>query len=410
VDEGRDRRGGADGGCPAADGSPTAAEALASARRLHEWLEAHEYAAYDPFDGLASWARPLARGKTTRQVLQKSVRMAPVNLRPLLGVKPARSTKALGYCARAYLKLERLEPAAGWGERAVRALEWLLANASPGYSGLAWGNHFDYQSRLFYLPQGEPTVVWTALIGHAFVDAWEDQRERRWLDAARSVRDFIMQDLERREMGAGLCISYVPSGFTAVHNSNVLAAGLLARIATHTGDAEALEVARRAVDYTVGCQRPDGTWWYGEAEDRHWVDSFHTGYVLDSLWWYMVGSGDDRHADSFVRGARSFVEGFFTDDGLPKYYRDRWWPADIQCAAQGIESLALLARLLDPGIMAVAERVADWTIATMQQPDGHFAYQLWPGGVLNRTAMLHWGQATMLHALASLVTEERGDG
>ena len=391
------------------DGSTIEHTALASARRLHRWLVEHDYAAYDPFDGLSSWARPLARGRFARQALQKSVRMAPVNLRPLLGVRPARSTKALGYCARAYLKLERLEPGAGYGSHAVRALEWLLDNASPGYSGLAWGNHFEYQSRLFYLPQGEPTVVWTALIGHAFVDAYEALGEARWLDAARSVRAFIMHDLERRDLGAGVCISYVPSGFTAVHNSNVLAAGFLARVAAHTDDREALDVARDAVDYTVGCQRPDGSWWYGEAQDRHWVDSFHTGYVLDSLWWYMLGSGDDRHAESFVRGARYFVESFFAEDGLPKYYRDRWWPADIQCASQGIESLALLARLLDPGLLAMAERVAEWTVARMQQPDGHFAYQIWPGMVVNRTPMLHWGQATMLHALASLVMEERGE-
>ena len=367
----------------------------------------HDYVGYDPFDGLSSWARPLARGRSARQVLQKSVRMAPVNLRPLLGVQPARSTKALGYCARAYLKLDRVDPAAGFGRQAVWALEWLLDHASPGYSGLAWGNHFDYQSRLFYLPQGEPTVVWTALIGHAFVDAWESQRDERWLDAARSVTDFILNDLERRELGAGVCISYVPSGFTAVHNSNVLAAGLLARVAAHTGNEQAFEVARRAVEYTVGCQHADGSWWYGEAEDRRWVDCFHTGYVLDSLWWYMVGSGDPSPAESFVRGAHYFVDSFFSADGLPKYYRDRWWPADIQCASQGLESLVLLSHLLDRRILSVAERVAVWTIDHMQQEDGHYAYQVWPGGLVNKTPMLHWGQATMLHALACLVEEER---
>ena len=393
---------------PASALSPAGERALASARRLHQWLVDHDYVGYDPFDGLSSRVGPLARGRVARQVLQKSVRMAPVNLRPLLGVRPARSTKAMGYFARAYLKLDRVDPAAGLGRQAVWALEWLLDHASPGYSGLAWGNHFDYQSRLFYLPQGEPTVVWTALIGHAFVDAWETLRDRRWLDAARSVTDFILNDLERRELGAGLCISYVPSGFTAVHNSNVLAAGLLARVAAHTGDRQALDVARGAVSYTVGCQHADGSWWYGEADDRHWVDSFHTGYVLDSLWWYMVGSGDDTHTESFVRGARYFVDSFFTADGLPKYYRDRWWPADIQCAAQGIESLLLLARLLDPQILAGAERVAAWSIEHLQEEDGHFAYQMWPGGLVNKTPMLHWGQATMLHALSCLACEERG--
>ena len=257
----------------------------------------------------------------SRQALQatshKSVRMAPVNLRPLLAIRPSQSTKAMGYFARAYLKLDRSDPGCGFVDHARSALEWLLEHPSPGYAGLAWGNHFDYQNRLFLLPAGEPTVVWTALIGHAFLDAWEQLRERRWLEAARSVAAFILNDLERREAGAGICISYIPSAFSAVHNANVLAAGFLARVGFHTADQQALRVAREAVDYTVGCQHPDGSWWYGEADNLHWVDNFHTGYVLDSLWWYMMGSGDKRHAESLVSGADFFVTRFFCADGLP---------------------------------------------------------------------------------------------
>jgi len=311
----------------------------------------------------------------------------------------------MGYLARAYLRLDRCDPGRGYGEDARRGLQWLLEHPSPGYSGLAWGNHFDYQNRLFYLPKGEPTVVWTALIGHAFLDAWEHLRDERWLQAAESVVAFILNDLERRPMGDGMCISYIPSGFSAVHNANVLAAGLLARTAFYSGDALSLQVAREAVDYTVGCQHGDGSWWYGEGDDLHWVDNFHTGYVLDSLWWYMLGSGDYRHTDRFITGARFFVDNFFGCDGLPKYYPHRWWPADIQCAAQGIETLSLLSRALDQRLLEMAERTAMWTMENMQHPDGHFAYQKWPF-ITNRTPMLHWGQATMMHALACLLTEE----
>jgi hypothetical protein len=379
---------------------------VASATKVHEWLLSHEFSAYDPFEGLNAWVRPLAPTKFLRQALQKSVRMAPLNPRPFLGIRPSQSTKAMGYFARAYLKLDRFDPGCGFADHARIAMEWLLDHPSPGYSGLAWGNHFDYQNRLFFLPAGEPTVVWTALIGHAFIDAWEQLKERRWLEAGRSVAAFILNDLERREAGDGICISYIPSAFCAVHNANLLAAGFLARVGLHADDKRALTVARDAVDYTVGCQHRDGSWWYGEADNLHWVDNFHTGYILDSLWWYMVGSGDASHAESLVNGADFFAANFFRSDGLPKYYPNRWWPVDIQCAAQGIESLVQLSRVLNPTLLPVAEQVAKWTIDHMQQPDGRFAYQLWPG-MLNKTPMLHWGQATMLHALACLSAAER---
>ena len=70
----------------------------------------------------------------------------------------------------------RLQEATGdksWGDKAKSALQWLAENETKGYSGACWGNHFDYQSRSFYLPKGVPTIVWTSLIGHAFLDAYD---------------------------------------------------------------------------------------------------------------------------------------------------------------------------------------------------------------------------------------------
>jgi hypothetical protein len=353
--------------------------------------------------------RPLARTRLARQILQQGVRRFPVNLRPLLGIQPSRATKAAAYIARAQLELSDWGPASdSWLAAARAQLAWLIGAASPGYSGPCWGNHFDYQSRVFWLPKGEPTVVWTALCGHAFIDAWERLGDRRYLDVADGVRHFIMTDLERRPEGDGLCISYIPSGYHNVHNANVLAAGFLARLDAHLPSPEGARVAREAIAYTVGCQREDGSWWYGEEADLHWVDNFHTGYVLDSLWWYMVGTGDTQYGDAFRRGAWFFVDNFFLPSGLPKYYPHRAWPIDIQCAAQGIETLVLLAQVLDGSLLELADAVADWTIEHMQDPDGHFYFQVWPWAT-NKTPMLHWGQATMLHALSCLLVAH-GEG
>ena len=383
--------------------SRTDARARVSCDRLATWLEAHGYAGYDPFDGLSSSLRPLARTRLARQVLQQGVRRFPRNLRPLLGIEPSRATKAAAYVARAQLKLSDLEPDSdSWLAAARAQLDWLIGAASPGYSGPCWGNHFDYQSRVFWLPKGEPTVVWTALCGHAFIDAWERLRDRRYLEVAEGVRQCILADLERRPAGDGVCISYIPSAFHDVHNANVLAAGFLARLHVHSPSPEGALVAREAVAYTAGCQREDGSWWYGEEADLHWVDNFHTGYVLDSLWWYMVGSGDTQYVEAFRRGAWFFVDNFFLESGLPKYYPHRAWPIDIQCAAQGIETLVLLADVLDGSLLQLADAVADWTIEHMQDPDGHFYFQVWPWAT-NKTPMLHWGQATMLHALSCLL-------
>ena len=371
-------------------------------QRLDGWLEAHHWQAYDPFDGLNAWLRPLAIGKLGRQLLLQGVKRFPWNLRPLLGIRPATSSKGMGYFARAYFKLYQVWNSQTYLQRAQNCLSWLLSHATRGYSGLCWGNHFDYQSRVFYLPKGVPTVVWTAHIGHAFLDAHDLVGQPAYLEAIQSICQFIATDLERRSESPGVCISYIPGGYYPVHNSNMLAAAVLARAYALTGDTTLREIAAQAVTYTVARQRGDGSWWYGEAEDLHWVDNWHTAYVLDSLWWYMKSTDDWTHQEVFRRGATFWVQNFFLADGTPKFYADRTYPIDIQAAAQAIETLCLLSEIYDPTCLDAAHRVALWTITHMQHPDGHFYYERtrwW----LNRTPMLHWGQATMLHALACLL-------
>ena len=376
--------------------------------RLDQWVRSAGYEAYDPFDGLNARVRPLAIGGLGQQLLQQGVKRFPGNLRPVLGIRPSASSKGMGYFARGYLKLYDMTGEEDWQNRARYCLDWLRAHPSSNYEDLSWGNHFDYQSRVFYLPKGEPTVVWTAHIGLAFLDAWELLREDRDLEAAQSVCQFILNELERRPEGGGVCISYVPGSYHAVHNASMLAAAALARTYAHTRQDLLRQVASDAVAYTVHAQREDGSWWYGEAENLRWVDNFHTGYVLDCLWWYMVSTGDRQYQAAFDRGARFFVESFFLDDGTPKYYPHKIYPVDIQCAAQSIETLALLARHWEPSCQALAERVARWTITNMQDRDGHFYFQRGRRWV-NKTPMLHWGQATMFHALACLLEVENNE-
>lgn len=376
---------------------------LESIRRLDAWLVSHNYQAYDPFDGLNAWLRPLAYGNFGKQLLQQGVRRFPFNLRPLLGIRPAPSSKGYAYLARGYLKLHRHTHDAADLDKAVACLDWLMAHASRAYGGLSWGNHFDYQSRVFYLPKGTPTIVWVSLIGQAFVDAWEATGRSDYLEVAREASVFIMTGLERRPQGQGVCLSYIPGQFRSVHNANMLGAALLARVAQHTDNPPMRAVAREAVNCTVGAQLDNGAWWYGEADNLHWIDNFHTGYVLDSLWGYCEAAGDQTHRAAFDKGADFYIDNFFLADGTPKYYTHKTWPLDIQCASQAIETLLLLARVrADPALRELAHKVARQTVLRMQDRSGYFYFRRMPF-MVNRTPTLHWGQATMLHALASLL-------
>jgi hypothetical protein len=231
------------------------------------------------------------------------------------------------------------------------------------------------------------------------LEAFEICGRQRWLDIAISICEWIL-DLPREKTERGECISYLAHVQSSIHNSNMLGAAMLARTAKHTGDRVYLEVARSAMEYSCCRQLSDGAWWYGEDPKYHWIDNFHTGYNLDSLKHYIESTGDKTWYENFNRGLAFFKQHFFEQDGCPKYYHNRRYPIDSQCSAQAIESLASFSAG-DPECFTLAIKVVRWTIANMQDKDGHFYYRIYPM-MKAKTPMLHWAQATMYKALALL--------
>jgi len=371
--------------------------------RLSGWLEKNEYRGYDTFDGLnARFVRPFTfNSKFLNTVLQQGVRRFPLNLRPLLGVRKGLSTKGMGFLARGFMRLHSATGEKVWADKAEFCLQWLIENQSPGYSGACWGNHFDYQSRSFYLSKNVPTVVWTSLIGHAFLDGYDHFKKEQYLQVAQSACEHVMKDLEKYPDGEGLCISYVPAQKSLVHNANTLGGSLLARTWSYTHDPAYREVAQKAMQYTAQYQRPDASWWYGEKANLHWVDNFHTAYVLDCFKFYTEATGDDRFNQNMMNGYQFWKKTFFLEDGTPRYYDYKTLPLDIQCSSQAIDTLVFFQDR-DPESLPLALKVAQWTIETMQDRSGYFYYRRYSSWLVNKTPTLHWGQATMMCALAGL--------
>lgn len=367
------------------------------------WVEAHDYKGYDPGDGLNSFLRPLAFGnRLAERVLLQLIWKSPVNLRPLVGVKPMDSTKGRGYMAWGYLLLYKTTKEAHYKDKAIACLDWLVANKAVGHVGYAWGNHFDFVTRSGCNPAGSPIIVWTSLIGQAFLEAYEQTQEGRFLEVARGICDWILK-LPREETTSGTCLSYVPFGQSSIHNSNMLGAAMLASTWKHTQDPELLDVARSAMLYSCSRQREDGSWWYGELPKYHWIDNFHTGYNLDSLKRYLDSTGDDSFRNHYQQGLHYFKDVFFEDNGMPRYYHNKTHPVDIQCAAQSIETLAFCSHD-EPSCLELSKKVAQWTINHMQDPKGYFYFRQYPF-IKAKTPYIHWGQATMFKALATLLYE-----
>jgi hypothetical protein len=372
---------------------------------VERWIEGHDFKGYEPFDGLTSYLLPLTmNSRVVRQALQQGVRRLPVNLRPLLGIKPLDSTKGRGYVAWGYLKRFRHLKDAIYRNKAFDCLDWLDKNRSPLYPRHSWGNHFLYASRGGYILKNESTIVWTGLIGQVYLEAFDLFGDPHHLEIIKSIADWIM-GLPREETPTGSCLSYVTPRQSSIHNSNMIGAAFLAGAAAAAHNHDYGRVARRAMEYSCARQLSDGAWFYGEERKYHWIDVFHTGYNLDALKRYQTFSGDLTFSDCLENGYEYFARHFFEPCGRVRYYHNKTRPIDIQCASQALDTLSLFAPD-HPEARSVAAKTALWYIDHMQDRDGHFYFRHYGPGLNNTAAMIHWGQATMHKALACLLLSE----
>lgn len=271
---------------------------------------------------------------------------------------------------------------------------------------MCWGYNFDWQSKAFFLPQHTPTVVATSFIANAFLDAYEVFKEERFLKIARSSSDFICCDLNRTHEGENFCFSYSPLDKTTIHNANILGAHLLARTASLTGEEELKRTAFNSIKFVIDHQNPDGSWYYGTKPHHRWIDNFHTGFVLESLFDYINFTSKFKLRSNLKKGLKFYQDNFFLADGTPKYYHDRIYPIDIHSCAQSIITLVKLAPVSEQN-QKLAEKAALWSLANMQDSQGYFYFQK-KRFFNNKIAYMRWSQAWMLKALVTLLTIRRG--
>ncbi|HPC96828.1 MAG TPA: hypothetical protein PLU87_17920 [Sedimentisphaerales bacterium] len=363
---------------------------------LRTYVERRDYAGWDPYDALNS---PILRfagsgSKWLRIAFTQFLRRCPLNLRPVLLVRPGHNPKGLGLFLEGYARLYRTHREQAVLDRMKRLICLLGETMSAGYSGPCWGYNFPWQSRVVYRPRYMPTIVNTAFIGHALLDAYESAGLTTALDMAVGTKEFVLNDLNRNVEGETFCFSYTPMDRDYVHNANALGASLLFRIGTLTADARLQEIACRSMQYCVNHQREDGAWPYAEARGRRWVDSFHTGYVLESLRRFRGFHECSSWRSNYERGVRYYAEKFFLEDGTPKYYCDRTYPIDIHSPTEAICFFSAEGQRY----RRLTETILHWMLKNLYDKKGGFYFRKVP---LVRTKLIYmrWSQAWAFRAL-----------
>ena len=377
--------------------------------KLLEYCRANDWSGYDPYDALNSplfKALPLIDSRFPRIALTQFVKRSPVNVRPLLGIPKTQNPKALGLFLSSSLKLSRLGLLDG-NDVFGQIIERLVALRSPETKYWCWGYSFPWQTRTIVVPCFGASLVCTAFVAGALLDAYEKLDEAQLLEMAVSAGQYIVDKLFYTDGAEIASFSYpLPDLETKVHNANFLAAALLCRLFHHTGDESFLTPALRVARYSSSKQRSDGSWPYGELPSQQWIDNFHTGYNLSALRSIGRYAKTSEFDGRITIGFEFYRAHFFREDGAVRYFHNRTYPIDIHCVAQSLLTL-LEFQDLHPANLTLVGSVYEWAVNHMYDERGFFYYRVLPYGTI-RTSYMRWSQAWMLLALVTLTEHLTG--
>lgn len=369
---------------------------------LLNYCHKNNWAGYDPYDGLNSRlfrAMPFLEKKLPRLAFIQLVKRLPINLRPLLLISPEPNPKGLAVFSSALLNLAK----SGFlndDDLIKSLLQRMIDLRSPGNDHYCWGYNFDWQNRLSFLPRFSPNIICTTFAGNALLDAYGRFADPQYRDIALSAGEFLLKELFISVGDDEICYLYTPYAKEQVHNANLLGAAYLARLYSITGESTFLEHASAAVRFSVRRQLPDGSWPYGEDRTQQWTDNFHTGYNLVALKRFSGFSGTDEYRENIGKGLAFYLDNFFTDSGMPKYYHNSLYPIDIHSVAQSIITLVEF-REMRVGNLDLSLKNFAWALKEMRSDDGYFYYQV-QRSYKNRIPYVRWSQAWMLLSLSVL--------
>ena len=325
----------------------------------------------------------------------------PYNLRRVFLVEKDYNPKGLALFLSGYCNLYKSDNKNEYLEKITFLADKIISLQSKGYSGSCWGYNFDWQARAFYKSKYTPTVVVTSFATQALLDAFDILNDKKLLEIAASACNFILRDLNRVYDGDGnFAFSYSPHDKNVIFNASFLGAKTLAKVYSYTKEDNLLKEAKRSVAFCCKHQNADGSWTYGVLPYHQWIDSFHTGYNLESLWEYENFSDDRTYRHHIEKGLNYYLKVFFTTEGIPKYYNNSTYPIDVHSAAQLIITLCKMANERSHEILI--NKVLHWAIENIQDEEGFFYYQF--GKFLKcKISYMRWSQAWMFYALSYLI-------
>jgi hypothetical protein len=390
-------------------------KALQAVLRFIEWLDHYGEVSYD-FQSF--YAGPFGRSAKAlyyRKRLLGSLAVSPIvfceafvpSARRLFW-KPQRFPIADAHYAMGFFLVAQLLEQERYYRWALHFLEILERTRCPGYNHYCWGYPYNWETLRGTIKEGTPLITTVPYIYEAFKLAYQIDGNDRWFQIMRSIGEHALRDYRDFETSpsASTC-SYTPDPehSLSVVNANAYRAFLLTSAALDFSDEKYRKIAERNLNFVIDCQNIDGSWYYANDGKRHFIDHFHTCFVLKALAKIEILTGNPKCTEAIERGVAYYVRNLFDERGLPKPFsrppRLTVYRRELYDYAECV-NLAVLLRGRFPELDDILLIVLDQILTAWQGPEGSFrGRQLLLGW--DNTPMHRWGQSQMFRSLCFLL-------
>ena len=381
---------------------------------LDKWIKKNEYKSFDVCDinstplflNLQNFQQRYALGKYVYFPFYLLSSKTPPLGRKLFGLEKMEFPQAYALIVRALIGFYIISGEKWSYNESIRHLEWLMQNAPIRNDIYAWGQPYDWFSRK-KVPANTPRTTVTTQVIHAFLDVYEQTRDKSLLDVAEKSCSFFISGCKWSQNDDGdICFPYTSIDNYHIHNANVLAASALIRTAYYTKREDLKSLGIRALKFTAKHQNKDGSWYYWAPPDKiiKKIDHYHTGFILES---FEVArrylQSEFIFKEVFEKGLNFYLDNLFNECMIPKFTSESQYPIDIQSCAQGIITLGEILPC-KPWLNEKLMKLGQWTLDNMyDKKNNYFYYRIYKNGKIDKTPYIRWGESWMLRALTFLI-------
>jgi hypothetical protein len=377
------------------------------------WKDKSGYKSYDQYDFWSTkygiWSKGLYyKNRKLGAFFVSPIFLAEIFLPVLrkLFVSKKRFPIADAHFLLAYLNLFKKDQNPVYLQEARSVADALLQSSIDGYSGHCWGYPFNWMTTRGLWTSGIPLITTTGYCFEGFLELYKATNEEKYLDIARSIFDFTLNDLKDSEIEENVSsCSYSPIDTSQIINANAYRSMVLVTGGKLFQNEKAVCKAKKNINFILKFQQEDGSWLYAVNDERdHFIDNFHTCFVLKNLIKVNDILNETKISDSIKKGFDFYKKNLLTENYEPKPFaklsRFNIVKTELYDYAEAI-SLTIQLQNFDSSASKITEKLVNDLVGKFQKKDGSFYTRISIFNIPNKIPYLRWPQAQLFFALSN---------